>query len=189
MQAIYNYSLQPTARKARAAAERCVRHTRISTGMKRTLVLFGIALICNACLPFSRSIRSVSVGPLALGGPIPRSANPLGITHKGGLLCSQAISISGIDFNFDSECGHDRVVYIQTHDARFRTPEGISVGVSLANALKLKGSRLLKDDYDSCGVVLRTGWIARPNLSPEDKCVNHLDAPIAYFDSKYIGPL
>ena len=100
----------------------------------------------------------------------------------------QSISVNGIEFSFDSECGRNRVVYIQTNDKRFRTPEGIGVGVSLANALKLKGSRLLKDDYDSCGVVLRSGWIARPNLSPGGECFNHLDAPIAYFGSKYIGP-
>jgi hypothetical protein len=156
--------------------------------MKSRWILFGITLICNACLPISHSIRSVSIGPLALGRPIPKSANPLGIAHKGGLLCMQSISVNGVEFSFDSECGRNRVVYIQTDDAQFRTPEGIGVGVSLANALKLKGSRIFKDEYDSCGVVLKSGWIARPNLSPEDKCVNNLNAPIAYFNSKYIGP-
>jgi hypothetical protein len=156
-------------------------------GMKCRLALFGIALLFSACLPFSHSIRPVSIGPLVLGSPIPKSANALGIAHKGGLLCMQSISINGVNFNFDSECGRNRVVYIQTLDARFFTPEGIGIGVSLGNALKLQGSRLLQDDYNSCGVVLRSGWIAHPNLSPEEKCVHHLDAPITSFDSKYIG--
>jgi hypothetical protein len=153
------------------------------------LGILGIALLCNSCLPFSHSIRSVSVGPLALGNRIPKDADPLRIAHKGGLLCSQHIAINGVDYSFDSECDGDRVVYIQTLDSRFRTPEGIGVGVPLGEALKIRGSKLLKDDVNSCGVILKSGWIARVNLSSEEemKCVRHLDTPIVYFESKYIG--
>ena len=117
------------------------------------------------------------------GVHIPAGASEMATIHAGGRLCTHWIEVAGVKYNFDVECGKSTVVYVQTKDPRFRTPEGISVGQALRDAASTPDAAFKRID-DRCGVQLLSGWVARvaPVIEPRHTCEILLDEPISYFD-------
>lgn len=90
-------------------------------------------------------------------------------------------------FDVDARCGQTTAAYVQTRDETFQTPESVSIGWHLRDAAKTTGASLEKID-GRCGVLLASGWIARPGTTAlEDTgCDSILDEPIAYFDTRFL---
>jgi len=115
---------------------------------------------------------------------MPAGASGTGIVHSGRGLCSHTVEVSKVEYNFDVRCGQTTVVYVQTMDGDFQTPEGVSIGQLLRDALKTNRASLERID-GQCGVALSSGWIARaaPATTRGSECDSLLDEPISYFDT------
>ena len=122
---------------------------------------------------------------------MPDTSSEFGWAHKGRVLCGHWDKASGIEYQFDVVCGTSVVVFVKTEDPRFRSPEGFAIGDSLADAVATPGASL-RPIEDSCGVVLPSGWIARPAsriaVERDEECTELLAGGIAYFETRYVGP-
>lgn len=130
--------------------------------------------------------RSAEVAVPEVGKSMPARSSMLGIAHKGRTLCTHWIEVASVIYNFDVLCGSKVVVYIQVSDPKFRTPEGLEIGVPLATALRVRGADWRKLD-NSCGVVLPSGWIARAESgAPEfnESCGDAVDSLIDFFEKR-----
>lgn len=120
--------------------------------------------------------------------PISRS---VAFVHKGVDLCSHSVTVNNVEYNFDTACGGDVVLYVQTVDKRFISPEGITIGWTLREAVKAGG--ILRTGND-CGVTLPSQWIARPPMGVNTRgtkvvpCSELLDEEVVYFDTEVIEP-
>jgi hypothetical protein len=153
--------------------------------IKRYLLLTTVLTLNLACaIPRS--------GPVPWPGQkVPRAASVLVSVHKGGELCSRTITVNKIEYNFDTACGANVILYVQTLDRKFVSPEGLAVGRALREAVKAGGT--VREDSD-CGVTLHSGWIARPSMGRTTRgtavtpCSEILDDEIGYFDTELIEP-
>jgi hypothetical protein len=121
-----------------------------------------------------------------LGESMPAGASVVAVEHKGRQLCTHWIRAGGVRYNFDVSCGASIVVYVQTDDPHFRTPEGIAVGDLFRKARSINGSMM--DVIDgTCGIALPSGWIARLGLATETKssCKERAGEPIGFFDTRF----
>jgi hypothetical protein len=111
--------------------------------------------------------------------------------HRGGDLCSHSVTVNNVEYNFDTACGGDVVLYVQTVDKRFISPEGITIGWTLREAVMAGGT--VREGKD-CGVTLPSQWIARPPMGVNARgttvvpCSQLLDEEVVYFDSEVIEP-
>jgi hypothetical protein len=118
-------------------------------------------------------------------------ARAVAFAHKGGDLCSHSVTVSNVEYNFDTACDGDVVLYVQTLDKRFISPEGISIGWTLREAVMAGGT--VREGND-CGVTLPSHWIARPPMGVNTRgtkvvpCSELLDEEIVYFDTEFIEP-
>jgi hypothetical protein len=155
------------------------------------MALVGVALViivgCRSSSPAPAEVTRRVPWP---GQPMPKSASQISWVHASGRLCGHDLKVAGIRFNLDVEWGHNTVVYLQTLDPRFRTPEGLSLSNRLRDALAAGGTLA---PGEGCGVLLPSGWVAR-SLSPvvdshgnyliNPPCSDQLlDAPIEFFDA------
>ena len=110
--------------------------------------------------------------------------------NNGGRLCTGHVLVHGMDFNFDVACGTNKILSVQTLDANYATPEGIKIGATLRDAVK-SGGHVVAPGV--CGVMLPSGWIARPEMGKDTRgstrtpCDELLDERIAYFDTEFAG--
>jgi len=131
-----------------------------------------------------------SEAPPRVGQPIPKAASPLFVFHQGGLRCAGSVLINEIEFNFDVWCGKDKILYVQTLDPKFVTKEGLRIGATLRDAVKI-GGRIIPSG--ECGVILPSGWVARPAMGADTRgttraaCEELLDEEITYFDTPCRG--
>jgi hypothetical protein len=176
---------QPIKRTATAAA---YRHPRwpSKTMLKRVAIFL---LVFNvACATPHRRLSGVIPWP---GQEAPRSANIVSVVHGGRDLCSRSVTVNDVEYNFDTACGGNVVLYAQTLDKKFVSPEGLSIGRALREAVGAGGT--LREDND-CGVTLPSGWIARPQMgrttqgSTVTPCSEVLEDEISYFDTELIEP-
>jgi hypothetical protein len=155
--------------------------------------LLVVAVLVESCVLIV-SCRSVDVSandgetPPQVGQriPTPTHASHVFTVHRGGDLCSGSVRVRGVDFNFDVWCGQNKIVYVQTLDPKFVTKEGLRIGTPLRDAVAIGGNLLAAGE---CGVVLRSGWIARPAIGADARgpvplsCSELLDGDIRYFDT------
>lgn len=139
---------------------------------------------CAAAGSYGNRATAVSSVPQP-GATMPMGASSTGLIHSGRRLCAYSTEVSDVKYDFDVRCGETVVVYVQTRDGDFRTPEGISTGHSLRDALTATGSSL-EEIGGECGVLLSSGWIARPEpeLRTEAACDALLEESIVYFDTR-----
>lgn len=124
--------------------------------------------------------------PSRVGFPMPPGSSSVAVVHKGGTLCSHWVESHGVKYSFDVQCGSTAVVFVETSDPKFRSPEGIAVGDKLSKALSVVGSTVGVFD-ESCGVSLRSGWIARSaSPSTRDDCADVLNDLIERFETEYV---
>jgi hypothetical protein len=113
------------------------------------------------------------------------------MVHKGRDLCSRWVTVNKVEDNFDTACDGNTVLYAQTLDKNFVSPEGLSIGRTLRQAVSAGGT--LREGND-CGVTLPSGWIARPQMgrttrgSTVTPCSEALDDEISYFETEFIEP-
>jgi hypothetical protein len=118
-------------------------------------------------------------------------ARAVAFVHKGDDRCSHSVTISNVEYNFDTACGGNVVLYVQTLDKRFVSPEGITIGWTLREAVMLGGT---VREGDGCGVTLPSQWIARPPRGVNARgttvvpCSQLLDEEVVYFDTEVIEP-
>jgi len=155
---------------------------------KRHLLVIAF-LACNAaCVSPYRQSPGVIPWP---GQEAPRSASTISIVHRGRDLCSRSVTVNNVEYNFDTACGGNAVLYAQTMDEKFVSPEGLTIGRTLREAVSAGGT--LREGND-CGVTLPSGWIARPQMgrttrdSTVTPCSEVLDDEISYFDTEFIEP-
>jgi hypothetical protein len=145
----------------------------------------------GGCASARPGLGPATPGAPQLGARIPATASVVGLVHKGRLLCAHEDSASGVVYKFDITCATSRVVYVKTEDPRFRSPEGLAIGDSLARASAIPQASFRFID-DSCGVVLPSGWVARPearlHVETDEACAELLSEKIAFFDTPYEGP-
>jgi hypothetical protein len=116
----------------------------------------------------------------------------IAVVHRGGDLCSRTITVNKIEYNFDTACGANVILYVQASDKKFISPEGLAVGRTLREAVKAGGA--VSEEDGDCGVTLPSGWIARPQMGRTTQgitvtsCSEILDDAIAYFDTEFIEP-
>lgn len=121
------------------------------------------------------------------GQKAPPMARAVAFAHKGGDRCSHSITVSNVEYNFDTACDGDVILYVQTLDKRFISSEGISIGWTLREAVMAGG--ILRAGND-CGVSLPSHWIARPPMrvnsqgTTVEPCSQRLDEEIVYFDTE-----
>jgi len=158
------------------------------TMLKRSLLVISF-LACNAaCVTPHRHSPGVIPWP---GLKAPQSASTISIVHRGGDLCSRWVTVNDVEYNFDTACGGNTVLYVQTLDRKFVSPEGLTIGRSLREAVSAGGT--LREGND-CGVTLPSGWIARPQMgrttqgSTVTPCSEVLEDEISYFDTAFIEP-
>jgi hypothetical protein len=113
------------------------------------------------------------------------------MVHRGRDLCARWVTVNKVEYNFDTACGGNTVLYAQTLDKKFVSPEGLTIGRTLREAVNAGGT--LREGND-CGVTLPSGWIARPQMgrttrgSTVTPCSEVLDDEISYFDTEFIEP-
>ena len=146
----------------------------------RPLLLLGIG--CGVGCASSGVVPAALTGAPRPGAPMPSDASPVAVVHRGGDLCSHSVRRGGVEYNFDVACGASTILYVQTLDRAFRSPEGLSIGEPLRKALAIPGSIMLKDQ--GCGVLLPSGWVAHSNQERQPPCNGLLETPIIYFDSR-----
>jgi hypothetical protein len=115
------------------------------------LSLVVAAVSCNS------SRFSVDVSDIWPGRSLPSDASAIGMIHRGGDFCAHSVVRGGVTFSVDVVCGATTIVYLQTQDRGFRTPEGLVVGGNLARARSI--SRF--DSEDHCAIKLSSGWVAK----------------------------
>ena len=81
--------------------------------------------------------------------------SPVTSVHRGN-FCAQHVEYRGHSFSIDRPCGQRTITYVQTFDRSFATPEGVSVGDSVAEAASAGGVL----DSSTCIVSLPSGWVA-----------------------------
>jgi hypothetical protein len=156
--------------------------------LKRYLVTISFLAFNVACATPHRQVSGVIPWP---GQEAPRSANMLSVVHGGRDLCSRSVTVNDVEYNFDTACGGNVVLYAQTLDKKFVSPEGLTIGRTLRDAVSAGGT--LREDND-CGVTLPSGWIARPQMgrttrgSTVTPCSEVLNDEISYFDTEFIAP-
>jgi hypothetical protein len=139
-----------------------------------------LSLSCGSSKPTSDDIRAPRPGD-----GVPSNASHVFSVHRGGDLCAGSVIVRTVEYNFDVECGHNTIVYVQTLDPHFVAPEGVKIRDSLRAAVSRGGTLLATEE---CGVKLPSGWIARPPMgavtrgSSRTSCAELLDEEIAYFD-------
>lgn len=148
-------------------------------------LLLAACIVATACFSVIGEREAARGSEPSLGSPAPEGSSALSIAHKGGELCSRFVVANGVEYNFDVECGKNTVLYIQTLDPKFSTPEGLAVGMKVEDALRAGGKLT---SADGCGVRLPSDWIARPPLEigtfgkMRVPCDALVDEPIQYFD-------
>lgn len=148
-----------------------------------------VAFCSEGCSGLAARNPSARVEP-TIGAPMPVGSSTAGVVHKGGLLCRHTVEARNVNYEFDAVCKTSIVVYLQTRDLRFRTPEGVAIGSSLGDALKIPNAKLGMIDHD-CGVALPSGWVARPQAGTEpdhESCSDLVSEPIAFFNTVYVDP-
>jgi len=139
--------------------------------------------------PHARAVEEPMTVP-RVGAPMPAGASATGIVHKGRLLCNHEVEAGGVQYCFDVVCATSIVVYVQTRDPRFKSPEGIVIGFPLERAMAVPHASPGMID-GSWGVSLPSGWIARPRAEFEaaDEFCNDLRSEsVEFFDTRYLGP-
>jgi hypothetical protein len=153
-------------------------------------LVIAMTTLPTACCHLPMRSRSAAALAPRPGQLLPPETDPVELVHRGGELCSHELVLQGVKFNLDVECGRNVILYVQTFDPMFVTPEGLSMGATLRDAVGEGGSLLAGDE---CGVLLPSGWIARPRTDPtagnpgRAGCVGILDAEVGYFDTEFIG--
>ena len=91
--------------------------------------------------------------------PFKRRSTSLLMTGSGGLEPAYEVEHEGSEFTV---CAYeDRLIHhVSTNDPRFRTPEGIAVGVSLKEVLELSKGKLVREPGWAFFVSLKSGWNA-----------------------------
>jgi hypothetical protein len=150
-------------------------------------------LLLTSFLALNLACATPRAGPIPWPGQkVPRGASTLAFVHRGGDLCSRTITVNKIEYNFDTACGANVILYVQTSDKKFISPEGLAVGRTLREAVNAGGTVL--EEGEDCGVTLPSGWIARPRLGRTTQgqtvtpCSEILDDAIAYFDTELVEP-
>jgi hypothetical protein len=140
-----------------------------------TLLLAG----CATRVDLSRAPRP--------GDPLPeRRGGWIFSAHRGGDFCAATFAAGGINYSIDIECGKSTIIYVQTRDPKFMTPEHLSVGQTLGGAIA-KGGRFVEGD-SHCVVLLPSGWRGSTFDVKTDKdgylipCQQRLDDEIDFFD-------
>ena len=155
---------------------------------KRYLLTSSVLALNVACATPHRQAAGVIPWP---GQEAPRTASTISIVHRGRDLCSRSVTIKDIEYNFDTACSGNTVLYVQTLDKKFISPEGLTIGRTLREAVSVGGALCESSD---CGVTLPSGWIARPQMgratrgSTVQPCSEILDDEISYFDTEFIEP-
>lgn len=157
-------------------------------GLSFLLSIFSLNVACATA-------RRQSSGQVPWPGrEAPREASSIATTHRGGDLCTRWVSVNHVKYNFDTACGGNIVLYVQTLDKNFRSPEGLAIGRTLREAVGAGGTvREDRSDHD-CGVTLPSGWIARPEMGLNTRsttvtpCTQLLDEKIESFDTEFIEP-
>jgi len=100
-----------------------------------------------------------------VGEPLPSTSETVTWTvHKGRERCASSFEYSGIECSIDVDCASGRVVYIETRDPDFVTPDGIRVGASVDDlvgvgaVLEADSSSLVGPRSDDRAYVLPSGW-------------------------------
>lgn len=130
----------------------------------------ALVLIVAACASAGRVPKP--------GDRLPPNASPVAVVHRGGDLCIHGVMANGIRFSVDVECGREVIVFVQTEDEKFVTPEGVRVGQTLRDAVRA-GGQVAADDGE-CRVKLPSGWDARPSPGSETKCGERLGEVIRF---------
>jgi hypothetical protein len=101
-------------------------------------------------------------------------------------LCAFSVVFNDVQYSIDVSCQNkDIVLYVQTSDKKFRSPEGLSTASNMRVALDVGGTLLLGN---KCEVRLPSGWTAHPNIDmPQyaktaEECSVALDKSIQYFN-------
>ena len=121
------------------------------------------------------------------GQPVPFGGKPqLYWVHRGGDFCAYSVVFNDVRYSIDVSCqNQDVVLYVQTNDPDFRSPEGLSTKSDIQAALDNGGTLLLGTE---CEVLLPSGWTARPDIDlPQyankiEECSKVLGERIEYFD-------
>ncbi|MEA2603916.1 MAG: hypothetical protein QOF89_4908 [Acidobacteriota bacterium] len=156
--------------------------------MQRRPFLLSLLALSMACTTAYRQTSKPFPWPGQKAPPFSRKA---AFVRKGDDLCSHSVTVSNIEYNFDTSCDGNVVLYVQTFDKQFISPEGISIGWTLREAVMAGG--ILRTGKD-CGVNLPSHWIARPpvRVNPQgtavEPCSQLLDEEIVYFDTEPIEP-
>jgi len=156
--------------------------------LKQTLLAISFLAFNVACATPHRQSTGVIPWP---GQEAPQSASILSVVHRGRDLCTRSVAVNNVEYNFDTTCGGNIVLYAQTLDKKFISPEGLTIGSTLREAVSAGGT--LREGND-CGVTLPSGWIARPQMgrttrgSTRTPCSEVLDDAISYFDTEFIEP-
>ena len=114
-----------------------------------------------ACVVAAIGVRYLCPRIPAIGEPIPFWATPATSSIWTGRehLTYHTFEFRGAEFNLGSTNG--AIVLISTGDPEFRTPEGISVGSSLAQVLNVSSDELhLDSDGTDYVATLPSGWLA-----------------------------
>lgn len=156
--------------------------------LKRYLLAISFLAFSVACATPHRQLSGVIPWP---GQEAPHSASIISVVHRGRDLCARSVTVNDVKYNFDTACGGNVILYTQTLDKKFVSPEGLTIGRTLREAVSAGGT--LREGND-CGVTLRSGWIARPQIgrttqgSAATPCSEVLDDEISYFDTEFIEP-
>jgi hypothetical protein len=152
-------------------------------------------LLLTTLLTLNLACATPGSGPVPWPGQkVPRGASVVAVVHRGGDLCSRTITVNKIQYNFDTACGANVILYVQTLDKKFLSPEGLRVGRTLREAVNAGGTVREDEKNGDCGVALPSGWIARPQLGRTTQgktvtpCSEILDDKITYFDAELLEP-
>jgi hypothetical protein len=151
------------------------------------LLIYLLALNMACTTAYRKSLKPIPWP----GQKAPPMAHAVAFAPKGGDLCSHSVTVSNVEYNFDTACGGNVVLYVQTFDKRFVSPEGITIGWTLREAVMAGGT--VREGKD-CGVTLPSQWIARPPMGVNARgtavvpCSQLLDEEVVYFDTEFIEP-